>query len=82
MGNSLSHLWSQLMHKTACLAGILVLKTLTYLIWPPHPSSSVAQLPVDKPALAWIMTHDYAEDLCAFELGLLRIQALEVLLID
>ena len=38
-----------------------------------HPSPSAARLPVDEPALASIMTHDHAEDLCASELGPLRI---------
>ena len=38
-----------------------------------HPSSSIVRLPVDKPALASIMTHDHAKGLCASELGLLRI---------
>ena len=30
-------------------------------------------IPVDEPALASIMTHDHAKDLCASELGPLRI---------
>ena len=30
-------------------------------------------VPVDEPALASIMTHDHAKDLCASELGPLRI---------
>ena len=30
-------------------------------------------LPVDEPALASIITHDHAMDLCASELGLLSI---------
>ena len=38
-----------------------------------HPSPSAARLPVDEPALASIMTHDHAKDLCASELGSLRI---------
>ena len=38
----------------------------TYLFWLSHPSSSVARLSVDEPALAWIMTHDLAKDLCAY----------------
>ena len=37
------------------------------------PSPSAARLPVDEPALASIMTHDHAKDLCASELGPLRI---------
>ena len=45
----------------------------TYLIWLSHPSSSAAQLPVDEPALASIITHDHTKDLCASGLGLLRI---------
>ena len=47
-----------------------------YLTWLSHPSPSAAQLPVDEPALASIMTHDHAKDLCAYELGPLRIYAL------
>ena len=31
------------------------------------------RLPVDEPVLAWIMTHDHAEDLSASELGSLRL---------
>ena len=46
---------------------------LTYLIWLSHPSSSVVRLPVDEPASASTMTHDHAKDLCASELGPLRI---------
>ena len=46
---------------------------LTYSIWLSHPISSAASLPVDKPALASIMIYDHAEDLCASELGPLRI---------
>ena len=46
---------------------------LTYLTWLSHPSPSEAWLPVDEPALASIMTHDHAKDLCASELGPLRI---------
>ena len=42
-------------------------------IWFSHPSSSVVRLPVDEPALASTTTHDHAKDLCASELGLLRI---------
>ena len=42
------------------------------LAFPPS-SSSVARLLVDEPALASIMTHDHAKDLCAFKLGALRI---------
>ena len=38
-----------------------------------HPSHSAARLLVDEPALASIMTHDHAKDLCASELGPLRI---------
>ena len=45
----------------------------TYSIWISHPSSSATRLPVDEPALASIMTHDHAKDLCASELGPLRI---------
>ena len=41
------------------------------LAFPPSPSA--ARLPVDKPALASIMTYDHAKDLCASELGSLRI---------
>ena len=41
-----------------------------------HPGSSVVRLPVDEPALASIMTHDLAKDLCASELGPLRIYGL------
>ena len=39
------------------------------LAFPPYPLSSH----VDEPALASIMTHDHAKDVCASELGLLRI---------
>ena len=39
--------------------------------FPPY-SSSVAQLPVDEPPLAWTMTHDHAKDLCASEISPLR----------
>ena len=46
---------------------------LTYLTWLFHPSTSAARLPVDEPALASIMTNDHAKDLCASELGPLRI---------
>ena len=46
-------------------------KLLTY--WLFHPSPSASRLPVDEPALASIMTHDHAKDLCASELGSLRI---------
>ena len=46
---------------------------LNYQIWISHPSSSVVRLPVDEPALASIMTHDHAKDLCASELGPLTI---------
>ena len=49
---------------------------LTYLTWLFHPSPSAARLPVVEPALASIMTHDHAKDLCASELGPLRISAL------
>ena len=45
----------------------------TYLTWLFHPSPSEARLPVDEPALASIMTHDHAKDLCASKLGPLRI---------
>ena len=38
-----------------------------------HPSSSAARLLVDEPALVSIMTYDHAKDLCASELGPLRI---------
>ena len=38
-----------------------------------HPSPSAAQLPVDEPALSSIMTHNHEKDLCASELGPLRI---------
>ena len=41
------------------------------LTFPPSPSA--ARLPVDEPALASIMTHDHTKDLCASELGSLRI---------
>ena len=34
------------------------------LIWLSHPSFSVARLPVEEPAFAWIMTHDYAIKIC------------------
>ena len=43
-----------------------------------HLGPSAARLPVDELALASIMTHDYAKDLCASE----DIGAIEVLLID
>ena len=46
---------------------------LTYLTWLFHPSPSAARLPADEPALASIMTHDHAKDLCTSELGPLRI---------
>ena len=46
---------------------------LTYSTWLSYPSSSAAQLSGDEPALASIMTHDHAEDLCASELDTLRI---------
>ena len=46
---------------------------LIYLIWRCHTSFSVARLIGDEPALAWIMTHDHAKDLCASELGPLGI---------
>ena len=46
---------------------------LTYLTWLFYPSPSAARLPVDEAALASIMTHDHAKDLCAFEIGPLRI---------
>ena len=46
---------------------------LFFLTWLFHPSPSAARLPVDEPALASIMTHDHAKDLCASELGPLRI---------
>ena len=36
-------------------------------------SPSAARLPFDEPALASIMTHDHVKDLCASELGPLRI---------
>ena len=49
---------------------------LTYLTWLFHLSPSAARLPVDEPALASIMTHDHAKDVCASELGPLRIWAL------
>ena len=39
------------------------------LIWLSHPSASAARLPVDEAALASIMTHDHAKDVCASELG-------------
>ena len=42
----------------------------------------MAWLPVDEPALAWIMTHDHAKDLCASELGEEDLGVIEVLLID
>ena len=38
-----------------------------------HPSLLAARLPVDEPALTSIMTYDHAKDLCASELGPLRI---------
>ena len=44
--------------------------------FPNNLSSSAARPPVDEPALATILTHDHAKDLCASELSL------EVLLID
>ena len=47
--------------------------SFNYLIWLPNPSSSAARLPADEPALASIMTHDHAKDLCASERGPLRI---------
>ena len=37
------------------------------------PSTTSARLPVDEPALASIMTHDHAKDLCTSELSPLRI---------
>ena len=42
-------------------------------IWFSHPSSSVVRLPVDEPALALTTSQDHAKDLCASELGPLRI---------
>ena len=38
-----------------------------------HPSPLAARLPVGEPALALILTHDHAKDLCASELGPLMI---------
>ena len=46
------------------------------LAFPP----SAAQLSVDEPALASIMTHDHAKDLCASELGLLKTWYVECML--
>ena len=46
---------------------------LIILILFSHPSSSVARLPVDEPALASIMPYDHAKDVCSSELGPLRI---------
>ena len=43
------------------------------LTWLVHPSPSAARFPVDEPALASIMTHYHAKNLCASELGPLRI---------
>ena len=37
-------------------------------LWNALPSPSAARLPIDEPALASIMTHDLAKDLCASEL--------------
>ena len=42
-------------------------------IWLSHPSFLVVRLPVDEPALASTTTHDHAKNLCASELGPLRI---------
>ena len=53
---------------------------LTYFIWLSHPSSPVARLPADEPALASIMTYDHAKDLCASELAE-NIGAIEVVLL-
>ena len=73
-----SALWNALLvpmryAHTILTFGKILKSHLHYLIWLSHPSSSVAQLPVDEPALASIMTHDHANDLCASELGSLRI---------
>ena len=46
---------------------------LTYLIWLPRPSSSVARIPVEEPALALNLTLGHSKDLCASKLGPLRI---------
>ena len=46
-----------------------LLKSHLFGVWLSRPSSSVAQHPVDVPALSWIMTHDHAKDLCASALG-------------
>ena len=53
---------------------------LTYFIWLSHPSLPVARLPADEPALASIMTCDYAKDLYASELDE-NIGAIEVVLL-
>ena len=45
---------------------------LTYLTWLSHPRPSAARLRVDEPALVSIMI-DHAKDVCASELGPLRI---------
>ena len=45
----------------------------TYSIWLSRPSSLVVRLPVDEPALASTTTQDHAKDLCAYELGPLRL---------
>ena len=57
------------MERPANAETILTFLNRTYLIW----LSSAARLPVDEPALALIMTHDHAKDLCASELGQLRL---------
>ena len=61
------------LHNAETIVTFLKLLNLTYLVWLPHPSSLVARLPVDEPALASIMTQDHAKGLCASELDPLRI---------
>ena len=44
-----------------------LLKTHLFDVALPPYSSSTPRLPVDEPALASIMTHDHAKDLCAIK---------------
>ena len=44
------------------LATPYLLKSHLFDIWHSRPSSSVAWLPVDEPALAQIMTHDHDKE--------------------
>ena len=69
-------LWNALsvpIHNAKTILTFRKLLKPTYLTWLFHPSRSAARLPVDEPVLATTMTHDHAKDLCASELGPLRI---------